>query len=137
MSITKKAYLHFPSEMTDKPFISDLIRDYQLTVNIFRAKVTPGEGGYLSIELSGDEPNLERGFKYLDGIDVEVHSGDVGLMWKEESCTHCTNCTTHCPTSALHVADRKTRRVSFNESKCVECLACLSHCPFGVCSSIF
>lgn len=137
MSVTKKAYLHFPKEMTDKPFIVALIKDFNLSVNIFRAKVTPGEGGYLSMEVSGDETSIQQSFEYLQQNNVEIHFGDVGLMWNETSCTHCTNCTVHCPTNALHVADWKTRRVSFDESKCIECLACLNHCPYGVCSSIF
>ncbi|MBN2526298.1 MAG: 4Fe-4S binding protein [Deltaproteobacteria bacterium] len=137
MNVSKKAYLHFPKEMTDKPFISTLSRDFDLSVNIFRAMVTPGQGGYLSIEVSGEESNVERSFEYLKTHLVEIHVGDVGLMWNEETCTHCTNCTVHCPPGALHVADWKTRRVSFDESKCIECLACLSHCPYGVCSSIY
>lgn len=137
MKVTKKAYLHFPKNMTDKPFICELIREYGMTVNIFRAKVTPGEGGYLSIELSGEEQQMLRSFEYLRDHNVEIHAGDVGLMWKKDSCTHCTNCTVHCPTQALHVTNRKTREVFFDESRCIECLACISHCPFGVCSSIF
>lgn len=137
MNITKKAYLHFPKEMTEQPFIGQLIKDFGLTVNIFRAKVTPGEGGYLSVEISGKEEDIQRSFDYLRDKAVEIHSGDVGLMWKKDACTHCTNCTVHCPTDALHIADRKTRRVDFDEAKCIECLACINHCPFHVCSSIF
>ncbi|MBN2343347.1 MAG: 4Fe-4S binding protein [Deltaproteobacteria bacterium] len=137
MTSCKKAYLHFPKEMTDKPFIGNLIKEFDLTINIFRAKVTPGEGGYLSIEIVGDDEQIQNGFTYLKQNQVEIHSGDVGLIWRKEECTHCTNCTVHCPTGALHIADWDTRRVEFDESKCIECLACLKNCPFHVCSSIF
>lgn len=137
MIITKKAYLHFPKAMTDQPFIDHLIKSYDLTINIFRAKVTPGEGGYLSLEMSGQEHAIHKSFEYLHKNDVKIHAGDVGLMWKRDACTHCTNCTVHCPTGALHICNRETREVAFDESDCVECLACINHCPFGVCSSIF
>jgi ferredoxin len=49
----------------------------------------------------------------------------------------CTNCIPHCPTKALHVADRATMEVAFASELCVECLSCLENCPFGACSSIF
>jgi L-aspartate semialdehyde sulfurtransferase ferredoxin len=71
MIVTKKAYLHFPKNMTDRPFICELIREYGMTVNIFRAKVTPGEGGYLSIELFGEEQQMLRSFDYLREHNVE------------------------------------------------------------------
>ncbi len=134
---TKKAYLHFPADQTSNPFVCELVRDFHLVVNIFRAVVTPGKDGYLSLELKGAQDDIDRGFAYLREQGVEIHSGDTGLMWRKDECTHCTNCTVHCPTGALHITDRATREVAFDESLCIECLACIANCPFGVCRQMF
>ena len=50
--ITKKVYLYFPKSETDKPIVYQLIKDYNLVVNIYRAKVTPEEEGFLSLEIT-------------------------------------------------------------------------------------
>ena len=135
--ITKKVYLYFPKSETDKPIVYQLIKEYNLVVNIYRAKVTPEEEGYLSLEITGTEKDVERAFAYLNEFDVKIHSGNIGLLWDAERCTHCGNCIVHCPTGALNYIDRASRTVGFNEDKCVECLACIANCPYDVCSSAF
>jgi len=135
--ITRKAYLYFPKSETEKPIVCHLIRDFNLTINIFRGKITPDEEGYLSLEIEGEEADIERGYEYLRTFNVQIHSGSVGMMWNEPRCTHCGNCTVHCPSKALHFKNPATREMAFDESKCIECLACITHCPYGVCSSIF
>ncbi|MFT5699620.1 MAG: ferredoxin [Desulforhopalus sp.] len=135
--ITKKVYLYFPKSETDKPIVYRLIKDYNLMVNIYRAKVTPEEEGYLSLEISGTEPDIERAFAYLGEFDVQIHAGNVGVHWDAERCAHCGNCIVHCPTGALEYVDRVNRVVGFDENKCVECLSCITNCPYGVCSSAF
>ncbi|WP_028584882.1 NIL domain-containing protein [Desulfogranum mediterraneum] len=135
--ITKKVYLYFPKSETEKPIVCELIRNFDLTINIFRAKVTPEEEGYLSLEITGTEEHLEQAYEFLKGFDVVIHAGSKAVHWDSERCTHCGNCLTHCPTGALHLADQATRTVAFTEEKCIECLSCITNCPFGVCTSAF
>ena len=52
--------------------ISRLIKDYDLEVNIMRARITPREEGRLVLEITGKRANIEAGFKYLSDIGVEV-----------------------------------------------------------------
>ncbi len=134
---TQKIYLYFPKSETDKPIICHLIRNYDLTINIFRAIVTPEEEGHLSLEVTGSDENLAKAFQYLEEFDVIVHTGKKAVHWEEQRCTHCGNCLSHCPTGALHIPDPTTREVRFDEEKCIECLSCITNCPFGVCSSAF
>lgn len=135
--VTKKVYLYFPKSETDKPIVYQLIKEYNLVVNIYRAKVTPEEEGYLSLEISGTQEDLERAYTYLNKFEVEIHVGNKGLQWDSEKCAHCGNCIVHCPTEALHFVDKDSRTVGFDENKCVECLACIPSCPFAACSSAF
>ncbi|MBN2803991.1 MAG: methionine ABC transporter, partial [Deltaproteobacteria bacterium] len=57
----KKAYLYFEKDQVSTPFVYKLIKDFDLVVNIFRSKVTPGKDGYLSVELEGDDEAIEKG----------------------------------------------------------------------------
>jgi L-aspartate semialdehyde sulfurtransferase ferredoxin len=137
MTTTRKLLLYFPKSETEKPIVYHLVKDFDLVVNIFRAKVTPEEYGYLALDVSGTEEDLKRGMDWVRTFNVEVHEATVGVTWDAERCTHCGACLTHCPTEALHLADAATRAVAFTAEKCVECLACLKHCPFGACASLF
>lgn len=135
--ITKKIYLYFPKSETEKPIVYQLVKDFDLIVNIFRAKVTPEEEGYLSLEVTGTQENIDRAFTYLNGFDVVIHAGNKGVRWDESRCTQCGACLAHCPTLALYMVSRETRAIAFCEENCVECLACIAACPFGACSSTF
>lgn len=135
--IIKKIALYFPKSETEKPIVYHLVKDYDLIVNIFRARVTPEEEGYLSLEVTGSQENINRAFAFLDTFDVTIHAGNKGVHWDEGRCAHCGACVAHCPTGALSMVDRVTRTVAFNEESCIECLACIAACPFGACSSAF
>jgi len=136
-TLTKKFFFFFPCCETEKPIVYHLVKDYNLMVNIFRAKVTPAEEGYLVLDITGTEENIKRGLEYIKSFNVTVNEQSIGLRWDRERCTHCGNCLTHCPTHALYLADLRTREVSFNPAQCIECLNCLECCPYKACSSIF
>ncbi len=135
--ITKKVFLYFPKSETEKPIVYELVKQFDLIVNIFRAKVTSDEEGYLSLELTGTQENIDRAFNFLNGFDVSIHAGSKAVLWDEHKCAQCGACVVHCPTGALSIVDRATRRITYNEENCIECLACLPACPFGACSSAF
>lgn len=134
---TRRLMLYFPKSETEKPIVYHLVKDYDLVVNIFRAKVTPEEYGYLVLDVTGTGENIRRGLEFVRGFNVRVNEASVGVSWNAEKCTHCGNCLTHCPTHALAIADPKTRRVAFDARSCVECLSCLKNCPYGACASLF
>jgi L-aspartate semialdehyde sulfurtransferase ferredoxin len=135
--ITKKIYLYFPKSETEKPIVYQLVKEFDLIVNIFRAKVTPDEEGYLSLEVTGNQENIDRAFDFLGGFDVVIHAGDKSVHWDEGSCAQCGACVVHCSPGALFITDAATRTIAFREDNCVECLACIAACPFGACSSAF
>jgi ferredoxin len=135
--VTKKLMLSFPKSETEKPIVYHLVKDYGLVVNIFRAKVTPEEFGYLVLDVSGTDEQIRRGMEFVRSLSVEVNEASVGVAWDAESCTHCGNCLPHCPTDALRIADAVSRAITFAPGDCVECLACLKNCPFGACTSLF
>ncbi|HUS92292.1 MAG TPA: 4Fe-4S dicluster domain-containing protein [Phycisphaerae bacterium] len=136
-AVTKKLLLWFPKCECEAPIIYHLVRDYNLIVNVFRAKVTPEEEGYLVLDVTGTEADIDKALDYVRTFNVTINYTGKGVTWDQDRCTSCGNCLTHCPTKALYVPDRKTMAVAFDETQCIECLACIRICPFDACASAF
>lgn len=135
--MTKKVLLQFPKTKVGDPLLYDLIKKYDLVVNIFRAKIDPDDIGYAVVDLSGSEKNLKEAFEYISSRNIIINDKMTGLKWEESICTSCGACVPHCPTNALSFADRISMKMTFDDDKCIECLNCIDHCPFGACSSLF
>lgn len=136
-TVTRKLMLFFPKCECEKPIIYHLVKDYDLLVNVYRAKVTPEEEGYLVLDVTGTQSDIDRAMDYVGTFDVVVNYTGKGVTRDDETCTHCGHCITHCPTGALHIENLATREVLYSEANCIECLACIRVCPYGACSSAF
>ena len=136
-TVTKKLMLFFPRCECEKPIIYHLVKDYNLVVNVFRAKVTPEEEGYLVLDVTGTEDDIERALAFVKTFNVSINYSGKGVTRDENSCTHCGHCITHCPTGALRIDDEMTREVIYSEADCIECLACIGVCPFDALASAF
>ncbi len=135
--VTRRLMLFFPECECEQPIVYHLVKDYNLEVNIFRARVTPKEEGYLLLDVTGTEEDIERALEYVRTFDLRISLTGLGVNWDQERCTHCGHCTSYCPTQALSIPDRNNMKVVFDEAKCIDCLACVNVCPFGACSSAF
>jgi len=131
----KRVVFSYPPHLVDHPIITKLVRDFDLTVNILRANVTP-RGGRMVIEVTGKRPALEAGINYVKEIGVEIEPLAQDVKWHEDRCTQCTACISTCPTKALDV-ERKTMEVSFNRDKCIVCEACIPVCPYQAIEFLF
>jgi len=128
MDVSRRIVLHFPSSITGQPVVYRLAQDFDLTFNIIKASVSPGEEGLLVMELSGIEENYDKGIQYLTEAGVKIQSLSQDVVRDEVRCTHCGACITICPTSAFSL-EPKTRRVLFSHDKCVVCGLCVKACP--------
>lgn len=135
--VTRKMMFFFPKCECEKPIIYHLVKDYDLIVNVFRAKVTPEAEGYLVLDLTGTEEDIAEAVAFVRTFNVSVGAAGKGLEWSDKACTHCGACITHCPTHALHMIDAATRRMGFDGGKCIECLACIRVCPYKACRAAF
>ena len=122
--------LHYPKNLTDKPVISNLIKKYDLTVNISKARIDQDEEGTMIIEISGTNENVNNGLKYLKDIGVSYKPISKIVTWDEKKCTHCSACTVVCPVGALFIPDRNKMLISFDEKKCIACGLCVPACPY-------
>jgi len=132
----KKVVLTFPYKLINQPITYHLVKDYDLKVNILRARINPREEGRLMIEISGKEQSLEKGMNYLKELGVETQSLAQDIRWLDEKCTHCTVCIPICPTEAI-ILDRNQMTVSFDKDKCIGCGLCVPACPYKAVEILF
>lgn len=127
----KRIVLTFPPKLIEQPIVYNLVKKYDLMVNILRANITPKEQGRLVIELSGKKSDVDAGMAYLAGLGIEIQSLAQDIKWHEKKCIHCTFCVPTCPTGALQV-DEESMQVSFVKDKCIACELCVKVCPYNV-----
>lgn len=124
-----RVILEYPPEVSDKPLIYHLVKDYDLRINILRGTITAGKEGKLLVEVEAEEENLEKGLEFLrreGNINIKLMSQQVVL--EEDKCVHCGACTAVCFSGALQM-DRKDWKLLFDPEKCLACELCVAACP--------
>jgi L-aspartate semialdehyde sulfurtransferase ferredoxin len=132
----KRVVFTYPQQLVDQPIITRLVKDFDLTINILRARITPKDEGRMVLEITGKRPALEAGINYVKEIGVDIQPLAQDVKWHDDRCIHCTACISVCPSKALDV-DRKTMEVSFNRDKCIACENCIPVCPYQAMEILF
>lgn len=120
--------LRFPKEISTKPVVCYLTKNYDLIFNILNATVLPRREGILVLELSGNRKNFKEGVRYLKDQGIQVENASQEVQRVRSKCTHCGACTAVCPTGALTV-QRPKMTVRFDQRKCSVCELCVPACP--------
>lgn len=128
----KKIVLTFPPELSEKPLTYHLVKDFDLSINILKAKITPGEEGKLVIELSnGHDDNIQAGIDYLKSQGVSVEPVSKEIVLNEKDCINCGGCTAVCGPKALSIAAPEWK-LQFDKEQCIVCELCVKACPMQV-----
>ncbi len=133
----RRVVLTFPQELTERPITYHLVKDYDLAINILKAKITPGEEGKLVLELSNGSPEkIDEGLDFLEKQGVIVQPLSKEIVLEEEECIHCGACTAVCTSGALRL-DPQTARLVFDREKCIVCELCVPACTMRVIKVMF
>lgn len=65
--------LVYPPSLLSVPIINQLIRRYDLTVNILRAQIG-GEDRWIEVQLAGNPAIIEEAITWLKDIGVDVQN---------------------------------------------------------------
>lgn len=122
----KRIVLRFGTDISVKPIVYRLVKDYDLIVNIVKADVNPQKEGTMILEVIGDQS--EEGLNYLRNLGVSVQALNQEIVRDEEKCVMCGMCTGICPTGALYI-ERPSMEVRFDGDQCVFCQLCVKVCP--------
>jgi hypothetical protein len=71
--VKKQIKLIYPPELLDQPVLFNLIKHFDLVVNIRKANVNPEEG-WLLLVVEGEEGTLKEGLTWLVGQGIQVES---------------------------------------------------------------
>ena len=130
----KNVILSFPKDLINQPFVSQLIKEKEIEINILQAYITP-EGGQLFAIFKGATTAVEGAIDFLKQQQVKVTLPATNLIWDKERCVHCGGCTGQCTTGALSI-DSNTFEVHYEGSSCIACKLCIPACSYGALESI-
>ncbi|MDY0099031.1 MAG: NIL domain-containing protein [Bacteroidales bacterium] len=125
---SKRFVLTFPPDATGEPITYNLIKKFDIMVNIVKADVTPGKIGHLVMEMTAPSKVLKEGMQYIKEQNVECEPIDRKIRYRSDLCIHCGACSAVCFAGALTM-EHKTAELSFDPEKCVICELCLKSCP--------
>ncbi len=125
---SRKVVIRYPADFAEKPIIYELVKRYDLLLNILKARIFPRREGVLVLELSGEKENFDNGIRYLKGLGLNVEPLSKSVSQNLDKCVHCGACTAFCPTGSLDI-DRTTWKVVFEPERCNGCELCVSACP--------
>lgn len=64
--------LTFPVSKVDKPLLAEAIKQFGVTADVRRAQIEPETGGYIMLELSGTEEQIDESIRFFQSHDVGV-----------------------------------------------------------------
>jgi ABC-type methionine transport system ATPase subunit len=78
MSEHVRLFVSFPEELADRPMIYEVVKRFDVVPNIRRANVEQ-HSGWVILELTGSQEELDRSIAYLEevGCTVNTMEGDV------------------------------------------------------------
>jgi Pyruvate/2-oxoacid:ferredoxin oxidoreductase delta subunit len=121
--------LRFPKDTSDRPFIYQLVKEYDIEFNILKADILLQREGVMILELKGSSKhNVKAGLDYLKNLGVQVERLAARIHRDDEKCFQCGACTGICPAGALFIR-RPSMEVIFDPQKCNGCSLCVPVCP--------
>ncbi|MBN1484863.1 MAG: 4Fe-4S binding protein [Chloroflexia bacterium] len=126
----KRFRLIFPAHLTDQPILYQLVRNFELILNIRQARVLPDQSGQVSVELQGSEDEIGRAVDFFLEQGIEVAEQDEELGWDPDACVDCGACLPLCAPGALYRLDA-SGRVTLDRSRCTLCGRCIEVCAYG------
>ncbi|BAY56073.1 MULTISPECIES: NIL domain-containing protein [Leptolyngbya] len=75
--------IRIPRHYHQEPVISQLVSQYQLTINIAAAILGANASGdgWFDLVLKGHHTNIQAALSYLDELDLEVWQGEESDGW--------------------------------------------------------
>ncbi len=71
MKIKKTIHFEFTQDLVKEPLLYQLTRQFDVVTNIRAASVTE-EGGFVVLEMEGEEQVIDKAVEYLNGMGIEA-----------------------------------------------------------------
>ena len=124
----QRLVLNFPADTVEEPITYNLIKEYDVVINILNADVSHGKEGKLLIEMSGPKSNIDEALVYLESKNILITPVIKTIQFNQDFCIHCGACSSVCYPGALNM-NRSTRKLEFDPEHCIACELCIKACP--------
>ena len=132
-----RVILSFPPALIELPVTYRLGKDFNLKINIMRARISPKEEGKLVLEVEDGSPEqVEAGLRFLEDQGIRVTRLSKEIKWDQDLCVHCGACTAVCLSQALHMEPPEWE-LDFDPNKCIVCELCVQACPLQILEASF
>lgn len=64
--------LTFPSERVNEPVLAQVIKNFNVVVDIRRAEVQANVGGYIMLEMTGTDGDIDQSIAFMKALGVNV-----------------------------------------------------------------
>lgn len=126
--MVKKLILTFPGESTGRPFTYELIKKFDIRINILKANIEVGKTGKLLVEFDAAPESIKKAIDYLEKNGVDISPLSSKISYNSTLCINCGACASPCPPHALTIT-APDWELSFEKDKCIMCKLCLTSCP--------
>ena len=126
--MTRIYLLRYPKESSNQSVIYQLVKRYDVEVNILKADIRPQRDGIMILDLKGNKEKISEALEYLDTLHITAERIAGKVHRDEKKCFHCGACTGICPVGALFIR-QPSMEVIFEPEKCTACGLCVSGCP--------
>ena len=82
--ISKRFVLTFPPESTGDAITYNLIKKFDIKVNIVKADISPGKIGHLVMEMTGSSKILKDSMAYIKEQNVSCEPIDKKIYYDQE-----------------------------------------------------
>ncbi|MBI4596439.1 MAG: NIL domain-containing protein [Candidatus Tectomicrobia bacterium] len=79
MRIKKRFYLTYPKEKIQEPIIWEIGKNFDIVTNLRGASIS-GETGLVSLELEGEEEEIEKAIIYAKSRGVDASPIQLGIV---------------------------------------------------------
>lgn len=124
----KRFILSFQPENIDIPVTYNLIKKFDLKINILNAELSSGKSGHLVVDIDYDKEKIESAFEYFDEHKIECQELKKQLSFNANKCVSCGSCTAVCFSGALKI-NNPNWELEFDHNHCVVCGLCVKACP--------
>lgn len=124
------ALLHFPQTLVGVPLVSEVVRNYDVEVNILQASITQTEAGRMFALFQGEAQAVEGALQFLRDHQIRVVLSPRNVLWDEDKCVDCGACVGQCFRGALSL-DPQSYRLQIDHEKCRACELCVPACSYG------
>lgn len=132
----EKFILEYSTRVVDEPVIYNLVKNFDIRVNILRAEISPGHEGSMLVEFDGSPESLAAGREYLEGLSVSLLPISRSLQFRSEDCVDCGACTGVCFSGCLSMG-APDWKLKVESDRCIACGLCVKACPLGLFSLRF